>query len=124
MPLPTLSDIRYTVLAYIPFDTGFMFTNATRYSEDATKYVITYDGNAVPYIGYVEGKWIDPRWNGKKNRNEGFIKTDTVNALSFLINQASGREKSLIMAKNKSTVQYAASQISQGTLQQLKGNKL
>ena len=124
MAIPTLSEIRTTVLSYIPYDQGFMFANGTRYSEDSTKYVIVYDGNAVPYIPYTEYKWISPRWNGAKNPNEAFIRNDTVNALSFLINQASGRQKNLIMAANKRTVQARASQLSQGTLQTLKGNRL
>lgn len=119
----TLSNIRLTVQNYIPYDKGFMFTNVNRFSEDSTKFSVTYDGNAVPYAMYQEygfthwksGKFIDI--------NQFFIRNDTVNALDYVINSASAGEKSLIMAQSKRTVQARASQIAQGTLQSLKGNK-
>jgi len=116
-----LTDIRTTVLSYIPYDKGFMYANGTRFSETNTMYSIMYDGNAVPYIPYTEYKWISPKWNGKKNPNEAWIRNDTVNALDFLINQATSRQRSLIMATNKRTVQARNNQLSQGTLTQLKG---
>ena len=119
----TLNDVRLTVQNYIPYDKGFMYMNGTRFSEDSTKFSIVYDGNAVPYIPYQEygfthyksGKFIDV--------NQYFIQNDTVNALDYLINSSASSEKSLILAQSKRTVQARNNQLSQGTLQSLKGNK-
>lgn len=118
----TLNDIRYTVLNYIPFDKGFMYMNGTRFSEDAVKYTIIYDGNAVPYIPYQEYGFKHYRSKKMITVNKGFIQNDTVNALDFLVNTASSREKSLIMAQSKRTVQARDNMMSQGTLQSIKGN--
>ena len=118
----TLSDIRYTVLNYIPYDKGFMYMNGTRFSEDDVKYTIIYDGNAVPYIPYQEYGFKHYRSKKLITVNKGFIQNDTVNALDFLINTASSREKSLIMAQSKRTVQARNNMLSQGTLQSVKGN--
>ena len=119
----TLNEIRLTVQNYIPYDKGFMYANGTRFSEDSSKYSVIYDGNAVPYIPFQEygfthwisGKFVDV--------NQYFIQNDTVNALDFLINSASAGEKSFILSQSKRTVQARNNQLSQGTLQSLKGNK-
>lgn len=119
----TLNDIRTTVLNYIPYDKGFMYMNGTRFSEDATKFTIIYDGNAVPYIPYQEYGFKHYRSGKMVTVNKGFIQNDTVNALNYLINGASSREKSLILAQSKRTVQARNNMLSQGTLQSVKGNK-
>lgn len=118
----TLSEIRYTVLSYIPYDKGFMYINGTRFVEDNTKFSIIYDGNAVPYIPYQEYGFKHYRSGKLVTVNKHFIQADTVNALNFLINSATSGEKSLIMAANKRTVQARNNQISQGTMESLKGN--
>ena len=118
-----MNDIRTTVASYIPYDKGFMFLHANRYTEDATKYSITYDGNVVPYIQWQEYGFTHYITRQRVEVNKGFIQNDTVNALDFLINQASANEKSLIMADRKQTVQARARMISQGTLESLQGNK-
>ena len=120
----TLNDIRTTVQSYIPFDKGFMYKNGTRFSEDSTKFTIIYDGNAVPYIPYQEYGFIHYKSGQLITVNQYFIQNDTVNALDFLINSASTREKSVINASNKRTVQARENMIGQGTLQSVKGNKL
>jgi len=118
----TLSEIKYTVLNYIPYDKGFMYANGTRFSEDATKYSIVYDGNAVPYIGYQEYGFIHWKSGQEITVNKGFISNDTVNALDFLINQGTSKQRDMILAQSKRTVQARNNQLSQGTLQSLKGN--
>lgn len=120
----TLNDIRLTVKNYIPYDKGFMYMNANRFSEDNTKFTIIYDGNTVPYIPYQEYGFIHYKSGRRITVNKGFIQNDTVNALNFLINQASGREKTLILAQSKRTVQARNNMLSQGTLQSLKGNQV
>jgi hypothetical protein len=127
----TLAEIRTVVNVNVPFKTGFMYSNGTRFSEDAVKFSIVFDGNAVPYIPYTEYKWVHKRWKGAINPNEGWIRNKTVNDLCSIINQTSGREKSLIMSAHKRTLQARETlarehnqMISQGTLQSIKGNKL
>lgn len=118
-----LNDIKLVVQSYIPYDKGFMYKNGTRFSEDNTKYSVIYDGNAVPYIPYQEygfTHWISGKFI---TVNQYFIQNDTVNALDFLINQATSGEYSRIQAFNKRTVQARENMLSQGTLQTFKGNK-
>lgn len=119
----TMNEIRYTVQNYIPYDTGNMYINGTRFFEDATKYSVIYDGNSVPYIPYQEYGFKHYRSGKFITVNQGFIQNDTVNALDYLINTATSREKSLILAQSKRTVEARNNQLSQGTLQSIKGNK-
>lgn len=119
----TLSEIKLTVQNYIPYDKGFMYKQGTRFSEDNTKFSIIYDGNSVPYIPYQEYGFIHYKSGKLITVNQYFIQNDTVNALDYLINTASSREKSLILAQSKRTVQARESMLSQGTLQSIKGNK-
>ena len=122
MSLPTLSDIKTTVLSYIPFDKGNMFMSGTSFSEDATKYTILYRGDVVPYIAPQEYGFIHYISKKKVTVNQYFIQNDTVNALDFLINLATVDEGNKIMAFNKKTVQARNSMMAQGTLQSIKGN--
>ena len=92
-----LTDIRTTVLSYIPYKSGFMYANGTRFSETNTMYSIMYDGNAVPYISYQEYGFVHYRSGKLVTENQYFIQEDTVNALDFLINQATSRQRSLII---------------------------
>jgi len=125
----SMGSIKQVVRNNIPYDTGFMYLNGVRFSEDATKYVIVYDGNAVPYIMFQEYGF--KHWRSKKmiTTNKGFIQNNTVNDLSFLINSASAKESTLI-GKAQDRTELARQRtsreqmISQGTLQSIKGNKL
>ena len=117
-----MNDIKTTCLAYVPYDRGFMYTQGLRFSEDSVKYTIEYDGNAVPYIPYQEYGFTHYLSGKRVEVNKGFIQNDTVNALDFLINQATANEKSLIQAANKRTVQSRENMLAQGTLTSLKGN--
>jgi len=118
----SLSEIRTVVRANTPYKTGFLFDNGIRFSEDSTKFSITYDGNVVPYMGYTEGKWVHKRWKGAVNPNEGWIKNNTVNDLNLMINTATSSEKSAIKKKYERKNSVREQLISQGNLQSLKGN--
>jgi hypothetical protein len=118
----TMNEIRYTVQNYIPYDTGKMYIDGTRFSEDSTKFTIIYDGNAIPYIPYQEYGFTHYKSGKFITVNQGFIQNDTVNALNYLVNTATSREKSLILAQSKRTVEARNNQLSQGTLQSIKGN--
>ena len=119
----TMNEIKLTVLNYIPFAKGTMYRNGTSFSEDATKYSIIYRGDIVPYIPYQEYGFTHYRSGKFITVNQYFIQNDTVNALDYLVNQASSSEKSFILAQSKRTVQARENLISQGTLQSYKGNK-
>jgi hypothetical protein len=125
-----MSEIVTIVRANMPYDTGFMYANGTRFSEDATKFKITYDGNAVPYIPYQEYGFR--HYISKKliTINQGFIRNNTVNDLNHLINVSSTNEKRRIMKHHERTnlgreraMLDKGNMMSQGTLQSLKGNK-
>lgn len=126
----SISDIKTVVRVNIPYDNGDMWNLGTRFSEDPTKFTIIFDGNVIPYIPYTEYEWKSPRWHGKQNPNEGWIRTNTVNDLDFMINQASSGESSKIMSAHnrtnlarKRTFHSKEQMVSQGTLTSLKGNK-
>jgi hypothetical protein len=119
----SLSDVRLTVDSYKPYDTGYMFLNANRYSENDVMISVIYDGAAVPYIAYQEYGFTHYRSGKFIDVNQYFIQNDTVNALDYLINQASAGQYDRITAFNKRTVQARNNQISQGAMDSIKGNK-
>lgn len=63
-----------TMRGLAPYKTGNLARNAVRMyfiSEDtAVLYVNTV---IAPYMPYTNEPWISPRWNGKKNPNEGWF---------------------------------------------------
>ena len=128
----SVSDIKTVVLVNAPFDKGNLYMNGIRFAEDATKFTITFDGNVVPYIPYTEFKWKHKRWKGKQNPNEKWIRRNTVNDLTHLINSASARESKLIMSRHVRTSQARQTIVnnkleqmkSQGTVQSIKGNEM
>lgn len=61
--------------AIVPIDTGNMRYNATQfYSTGMRSVTIRVDGTVAPYALYTNAPWISPRWHGKKNPNEGWVK--------------------------------------------------
>jgi hypothetical protein len=126
------SEIRTIVLANLPFKDGGMYTKGTRYSEDAEKFVIIYDGNSVPYIAPQEYGFT--HWISKEfiTVNQGFIQNNTVNDLNSMMNGVSSGEKTRIMSRHARTNRARDNlispernqSISQGNLQSLRGNKL
>ena len=118
-----MRDIITIVEANFPFDTGYMYKNGARYSENPNSFVIAYDGNVVPYIPYQEYGFT--HWKSGKfiTVNQYFIQNNTVNDLSYLINTATTSEKSRIMQYHKRTTDARASMTSQGNLTSLTGNK-
>lgn len=122
----TLSEVRTIVQANIPIapvNGGRMYRDGTRYSEDATKLSVVYDGNAVPYIApqeygfthYLSGKFVTV--------NQYFIQDNTVNDLNLMINTASSSERSGIKKKYERKNSVRDQLVGQGNLQSLKGNK-
>lgn len=59
----------------VPIDTGNMRRNATQFASTGLKAAsIRVDGAVAPYAVYTNEPWLSPRWGGKKNPNEGWVK--------------------------------------------------
>jgi len=119
----TISDIRTIVLANIPVDGGKMYRNGTRYSEDAIKFSVIYDGNAVPYIAPQEYGFTHYKSGKFVTVNQGFIRDNTVNDLNLIINVANSSEKSGIKKKYERKNRVRDGLVGQGSLQSIKGNE-
>jgi hypothetical protein len=107
----------------MPFDTGFMYKNGVRYSDNPDSFVIMYDGNVVPYIPYQEYGFTHYKSGKFITVNQYFIQNNTVNDLSYLINTAGTSEQSRIMQYHNRTTDARASLTSQGLLESKTGFK-
>lgn len=57
---------------YVPRDTGNMAYMALQYEIQNGILAITINPAIAPYVPYTNEPWISPKWNGKKNPNEGW----------------------------------------------------
>lgn len=124
-----MSEIKTIVRANIPYDNGDMYNKGTRFSEDATKFSVIYDGNVIPYIAYQEYGFTHYRSREFIKVNQFFIRDNTTNDLNYLINLAPTNEKRRIMKHHERTILarertlHGRNQMkSQGTLQSFEGN--
>lgn len=61
-------------LGQTPIDTGNLRYNAKIFrAVSANEIEIGIDGGIAPYMVYTNEPWISPKWNGKKNPNEGWF---------------------------------------------------
>lgn len=75
----------------VPIDTGNMRYNATRLESLGNNvYRITVSADIAPYVPYTNEPWISPRWNGKKNPNEGWFESGVENVATVLAQQLGG----------------------------------
>lgn len=58
--------------AYIPWDTDNMATHGLQYRIEGDQFHIWMDFDEAPYVPYTNEPWTSPKWNGKKNPNEGW----------------------------------------------------
>lgn len=56
----------------VPYDKGNMALNALRYDIKDDMIDIHVNKDVAPYMPYTNEPWISPKWNGKKNPNEGW----------------------------------------------------
>lgn len=78
--------------ARVPVDKDNMRGNGTRLeSRGNNVYVIRVSVAIAPYLPYTNEPWISPRWNGKKNPNEGWFEDDTDIVVTVLAQQLGGR---------------------------------
>lgn len=72
------AQVMYLTLAYlqslVPVDTHNMQRNATKVENlGGGKWRLYVDEEIAPYVPYTNEPWISPKWNGKKNPNEGWF---------------------------------------------------
>lgn len=117
----SINELRMICDSYTPVKSGRMLLDGKRYSEDDTQLSVIYDTNLLPYIWYQEKGF--KHWITKKKiiKNQFFIANRTANGITQLVS-AGGNERSILNAQNKITVQSKAQQVSQGLLEELKGN--
>ena len=71
-----------------PIDTGNLRYAGVRYEfidENTCRFYV--DEKIAPYMPFTNEKWISPRWNGKKNPNEGWWTNDVFMAIINTIKQ-------------------------------------
>lgn len=52
---------------------GNMALNALKYRLEGDEFVVYIDEQIAPYVWFTQLPWLSPRWNGKKNPNEGWF---------------------------------------------------
>lgn len=56
-----------------PYDTGNLANNAIKIEfPDPNICIIYVDEVVAPYMPFTTRPWVSPKWNGKKNPNEGW----------------------------------------------------
>lgn len=76
-PNPKTRGVGYYMNAYGNWQkcsTGNLAFDATKIEHESDKQVMIYvDEDIAPYMPYTNEPWISPKWNGKKNPNEGWF---------------------------------------------------
>ena len=66
-------DVLRELRGLAPYDTGNLALNAIKMEMPSPNVCLIYvDESIAPYMRYTTGAWLSPRWNGKKNPNEGW----------------------------------------------------
>ena len=56
-----------------PYDTGNLSLNAIKIEYPSPSVCIIYVDEAIaPYMPYTTRPWVSPKWNGRRNPNEGW----------------------------------------------------
>lgn len=93
--------IMYGALHYlkslVPKDTGNMRYNATKVENlGGGKWRLYVDENIAPYVPYTTEPWISPKWNGKKNPNEGWFERASHLVADYIAQAVHGNMKKAI----------------------------
>lgn len=75
--IETVEEMRQTIFIPNPktrgkTSTGNMALTALKYKIRGDLVDIYIDPKVAPYCYYTDEPWVSPRWNGKKNPNEGW----------------------------------------------------
>lgn len=86
-------DLIQNLRAVTPIDKGNLRYDAIRYEFiDANTFKIFVDESIAPYMPYTNEPWISPKWNGKKNPNEGWWDNKAYPSVVSSIRQFLGKE--------------------------------
>ena len=76
---------------FAPQDTGNLAFNALKIEFPSTGVCEIYiDESIAPYMKYTEFPWISPKWNGKKNPNEGWFEHAAITIYLTLLEELNG----------------------------------
>ena len=82
------------VKSFSPVKTGNLKFNAVNYMHvDNDTFVIKVNLEKADYMPYTNEPWIHPRWNGKKNPNEGWCQTAKEGVIKKIIEELDGEIK-------------------------------
>lgn len=74
-----------------PYDTGNLSQNAVKIEFPSPDVCIIYvDESIAPYMPFTTRPWVSPRWNGKKNPNEGWWQVAGESVVKSIARQARG----------------------------------
>lgn len=74
-----------------PYDTGNLSINSIKFvREGKNKIVIYVDEKIAPYMPYTNEPWISPKWNGKKNPNEGWWDNGAKIVVDYILKRTKG----------------------------------
>ena len=66
-------DVLRELRGLAPYDTGDLALKAIKMEMPSPNVCLIYvDESIAPYMPYTTRPWVSPRWNGKKNPNEGW----------------------------------------------------
>jgi hypothetical protein len=73
-----------------PKDSRNLELNATRSYPIQNGFIIQAKKALAFYAPFVNGKWISPRWRGKKNPNEGYFEKASVDIIRYVKSVGNG----------------------------------
>lgn len=75
-----------------PYDTGNLAMNAITIEFPSPDVCIIYvDESIAPYMPFTTKPWISPKWNGKKNPNEGWWQAAGELIVEYVAQQVEGK---------------------------------
>lgn len=75
-----------------PYDTGNLAMNAVKMEMVSPTVCLIYvDESIAPYMPYTTFPWISPKWNGKKNPNEGWWQAAGELLVDYVAQQVEGK---------------------------------
>lgn len=75
-----------------PYDTGNLALNAIKIEFPSPNVCLIYvDEDIAPYMPFTTKPWVSPKWNGKKNPNEGWWQAAGELIAGYVAQQAHGK---------------------------------
>lgn len=75
-----------------PYDTGTLALDAVKMKMVSPSVCLIYvDESIAPYMPYTTKPWVSPRWNGRKNPNEGWWQAAGELIVEYVAQQVEGK---------------------------------